>query len=333
VRSQHVRAIVAAFSGRRCICAGGRHVLLADECAPTGSTRSRLPLGQNVVRDGGLQMGKIKWVMAAAMIVHASVGCSGSDPMPAVATPAFSPSPGTYAEPQAVTLSSTTASATIYYTVDGSAPTVSASVYTGPITISSSTTIKAIAIAGGYSASAVAIGTYNINLPAQAATPTFAPGPGTYTSEQSVTLSSTTAGATVYYTLDGSSPTLASLVYSIPIAVSTTTTINAIAVASGFAESGIAMGTYTINLPTQAATPTFSPPPGEYTEAQVVTLSCSTPGATIYYTFDDSGPSPGSTREYTGPIDVFTTTTIKAIGIADGYASSGTATGTYTIKR
>jgi hypothetical protein len=166
-----------------------------------------------------------------------------------------------------------------------------------------------------------------------AATPTFSPGPGTYLEPQSVTVSSTIAGATIYYTLDGSSPTTASLVYSSPIALSATTTIKAIAVADGYSASASAIGTYTINLPTQAATPTFSPPPGEYMEAQMVALTCATEGATIYYTIDDSGPSPGSTRTYSGPIRVFTTTTIRAIAIANGYASSGTATGTYTIKR
>src|SRR5271166_1501620 len=80
-----------------------------------------------------------------------------------------------------------------------------------------------------------------------AATPTFSPSGGTYTSIQKVSLSDATTGASIYYTTDGSTPTAQSTLFSpaTPIAVSTTTTINAIAVASGFANSAVATGTYT----------------------------------------------------------------------------------------
>src|ERR1700689_506274 len=68
--------------------------------------------------------------------------------------------------------------------------------------------------------------------PAQpAATPTFSPAAGTYTAVQSVSLATTTAGASIYYTLDGTTPTNTSTLYSAatPIQVSATTTIKAIA--------------------------------------------------------------------------------------------------------
>lgn len=79
-----------------------------------------------------------------------------------------------------------------------------------------------------------------------AATPTFSPAPGTYAASQSVTLSDTTSGGTIYYTADGSTPTTSSTKYTAPILVSTTTTIKAIAVASGYNNSVVATGTYTI---------------------------------------------------------------------------------------
>ncbi len=66
-----------------------------------------------------------------------------------------------------------------------------------------------------------------------AATPTLNPGTGTYNSAQTVTISDSTAGAAVYYTLDGSTPSAASTKYSAAFTVSTTTTVNAIALASG----------------------------------------------------------------------------------------------------
>ncbi len=53
-----------------------------------------------------------------------------------------------------------------------------------------------------------------------AADPTFTPSPGTYASAQNVSLSSATPGATIYYTVDGSTPTTSSAVYSAPIVVS-----------------------------------------------------------------------------------------------------------------
>jgi hypothetical protein len=135
---------------------------------------------------------------------------------------------------------------TIYHTTDGSPPTTASTVYSGPIAVSTNTTINAIAVVTGLSNSAVVSGTYTIMIP-QAATPTFSPAPGVFTSAQNVTLSDATPGAAIYYTTDGSPPTTASTVYSGPIAVSTTTTIKAIAGGSGMSNSAVASGTYTIS--------------------------------------------------------------------------------------
>jgi hypothetical protein len=81
------------------------------------------------------------------------------------------------------------------------------------------------------------------------ATATFNPIGGTYTSAQTVTLSDSTPGATIHYTLDGASPTSASPVYNQPITVGSTMTIKAIAIATGYADSAVTSATYTINIP------------------------------------------------------------------------------------
>jgi hypothetical protein len=84
------------------------------------------------------------------------------------------------------------------------------------------------------------------NILAAAATPTFSPAWGTYTSSQTVSLSDITPGATIHYTTDGSSPTIFSPVYTSPITISVTTTVKAIASATGYNNSSIGTAVYTI---------------------------------------------------------------------------------------
>jgi hypothetical protein len=79
---------------------------------------------------------------------------------PATATPTLSPAPGSFTLPQTVTLSDTSAGAVIYYTTNGTAPTVESPVYGGPFQVSATTTIQAIAVAPGDNNSAIAAGTY-----------------------------------------------------------------------------------------------------------------------------------------------------------------------------
>jgi Lysyl oxidase/Chitobiase/beta-hexosaminidase C-terminal domain/Bacterial pre-peptidase C-terminal domain len=82
--------------------------------------------------------------------------------VPPAATPAFSPAPGTYPQQQNVTLSTATADAIIRYTTNGADPTASSTVYSAPLILGSTTTIKARAFKSGLADSAVATGTYTI---------------------------------------------------------------------------------------------------------------------------------------------------------------------------
>ncbi len=253
-----------------------------------------------------------------------SVGVFGLLTSPA-ATPTFSPAPGVYSTTQSVMLSDGSAGATIYYTTDGSNPSSSSNVYGGAITVAATTTIRAIATAPGLSVSPVANGTYTIQ--GQAATPTFSPAPGTYNSTQSVRLSDTVAGATIYYTTDGSTPSTSSNVYSGAISVPATTTIQAIATAPGFATSAVASGTYTIQG--QAAAPTFNPAPGTYSNSVNVNLADTTAGAVIHCTTDGTTPTAASPACTT--LNLTATTTIRAVATASGLTPSALASGTYTV--
>ena len=78
------------------------------------------------------------------------------------------------------------------------------------------------------------------------AAPTFSPAAGGYTSAQNVTISTTTEGATIYYTTNGNDPTTSSSVYSAPIAVSSNMTIKAMAAKSGYNNSSVSSASYTI---------------------------------------------------------------------------------------
>jgi hypothetical protein len=78
------------------------------------------------------------------------------------AKPVFSLKSGTYAGAQPVTISDTTAEAMIYYTLDGTTPTTSSLVYSGVITIDGTETLKADAIAAGYTRSTVSTASYTI---------------------------------------------------------------------------------------------------------------------------------------------------------------------------
>ena len=173
---------------------------------------------------------------------------------PTVATPVFSLSGGTYTGTQSITLSSATAGAVIYYTIssdlDGIPPsTVTGTIYTGPIIVDATKTVRAFAVKGaGYLDSAESAARYTIRAVRPVANPTG----GIYTSNQSVLLSSATAGASIRYTLDGTPPssttgTLYTSGVGIPIA--TTTRLMAIAYKAGMADSEILDAQY--NLETQ----------------------------------------------------------------------------------
>jgi hypothetical protein len=164
----------------------------------------------------------------------------------AVAAPLFSLATGTFATAQQVTLTDATAGAAIYYTTNGGTPTASSTRYTGVLTVSATETIQAVAVVSGYAPSTVSSATYTIETPA--ATPTFSPPGGIYSSVQTVTIAVTTPGATIYYTTNGTTPTTSSALYSAPILVSASETVKAIATASGSLQSATGTAVYIFNM-------------------------------------------------------------------------------------
>jgi hypothetical protein len=250
---------------------------------------------------------------------------------PTTAAPVFSPQGGNYSTAQNVTLADSASGAVIYYTTNGTTPTTGSAVYSGAIAVGTgTTTIEAMAVASGSSASAVVTAQYVVAQPVTAP-PTFSPQAGTYSTAQNVTLADSTSGAVIYYTTNGTTPTTGSAVYSgaIPVGMGTTM-IEAMAVASGSSASAVVTAQYVVALPVTAP-PTFSPQPGTYSTAQNVTLADSTSGAVIYYTTNGTTPTTGS-AVYSGAIAVGTgTTTIEAMAVASGSSPSAVVTAQYVV--
>jgi hypothetical protein len=167
-----------------------------------------------------------------------------------VETPVASPVGGSYASAQTVTLSVATSGATLYYTLNGTDPTVASTTYSTPIAIpaGATTILKVIGIAPDMNDSDVLMETYVISQ-AKAATPVAAPAGGSYTEEQTVTLTSESGDATIYYTTDGATPTSSSTQYSAAVTIPTgaTTNLKAIAIESGLLDSNIMDETYVIS--------------------------------------------------------------------------------------
>jgi len=161
-------------------------------------------------------------------------------------TPTITPSAGAKVLPFNATLGTETPTAEIYYTVDGSTPDANKTLYTEPFAVESALTVKAIAIAAGYSNSDVASAAYTQVV---VGTPTADPAAGAVAVDTPILLSCATEGAAIYYTTDGSAPNATKTLYdaetppTVPIGG---VTIKAIGIKTGYANSAVLTATYTI---------------------------------------------------------------------------------------
>jgi len=161
-----------------------------------------------------------------------------------VSTPTANPPGGEYNNSQIVMLNTTTIDASIYFTLDGSNPTVNNSKYTDPILVEMGQTLKAYAVKTGWNDSGILTAIYTQR--GTVSRPVANPESGTFISGQTITLNTITQGATIYYTIDGSDPSLNSNKYINPIELTSNTTIKAIAIKEGMNDSIIIDEIYTI---------------------------------------------------------------------------------------
>ena len=258
-----------------------------------------------------------------------------------IAKPVILPASGTFSGPQTVSISCATSGASIYYTTTGNTPVVGTGytkLYTGPFNFSSTGTIRAMAIFTGLSNSAVDVSYLTITNPGTVATPSISPVTGSYSSQQLVSISCTTSGASIYYTTTGNTPSVGTSytkLYSGSFTISATTNIKAIGVKSGSTNSTVASNYITISNPTQTvANPIISPITGTFSGPQTVSISCATLGATIYYTTSGNTPVVGTsfTKVYTGSFIVTASVSIKAMATLSGSNNSGVSSSYITIS-
>ena len=165
----------------------------------------------------------------------------------APAAPTFSIAAGAVARNTVVTITSA-ANTNIMYTTDGSDADNGTDAGTNSVnvTITDGMTIKAIAYDPEVNISAEASATYTI---AQVEAPTFSVPSGTVVSGSTVALATTTTGATIYYTTDGTTPDENSTAYTAPIVINADVTIKAIAIKENFVNSSVVTADYEIVQP------------------------------------------------------------------------------------
>lgn len=210
---------------KRIFCGGLVFVLILSLLAPAGVSLAAQSAEPEQNAD----------VLCYASAVRPLLGAAS------VAAPVPSRKEGTYSAATTVKLSTTTEDAKIYYTTDGSKPTTKSALYSKAISVKKNITIKAIAVKSGKK-SAIFTGMYKIRT----AEPAYSKKAGSYTDAVSVKLNSDTKNAKIYYTTDGSKPTTKSNLYSGSIKLTKTTTIQALAVKSGMANSKVITVKYTI---------------------------------------------------------------------------------------
>jgi hypothetical protein len=163
--------------------------------------------------------------------------------------------PGTFGIPQVVALAATDPGASIFFTTDGSPPTTASSPYTGPITITTTTTLSFVAVsADGQTVSPVHAPVYRIE-PAML-TVTALPAGGIFTSAQEVVLAANDASAGIFYTVDGSDPTpLTGTPFSGPISLAHNGDVVLKFIAAGATSTAVQTERYSIRIPLLTAGP------------------------------------------------------------------------------
>jgi hypothetical protein len=280
--------------------------------------------------------GYVTW-MAGAILSSTIASAAYTLSLTQYPTPIFSPGAGTFTAPfYAFITNYLHGIVACFWTTDGTDPTrTHGNLYDdiAGILIDASCTLKAIFCAVTYipgKDSAVGSVAYTVNLN-QCTLPTSSPPGGTYSANQTVTLASATAGASLFYTLDNTTPSATNGTrVTTPIVIGTSCTLKVIATKAGMTDSAVDTEAYTITT-SAVATPIFSPAPGTFTTPPTITITTLTSGATIRFTLDGSLPSATVGFIYSAPFALAAgTQQVNAIAYKAGSTDSTIARATYT---
>jgi len=315
-----------------------------EEVVASGATSNPIPLGKGKTKDVTIVVTEIdpakpeepaKVTTYTISVTREAVGTQ--------TIPVFNPGPSAIAWGTTITITSESADH-IYYTTDGTDPTVLSTEYTVPVAINSTSPLKAIATRTDYYNSPIASASYtqattnnlsNIVLSGSPSNYNFSPGAYDYTgvavpyTVPSITVTPTGQGTiTVKDETTQATQTVASGTASTAITLNNgeekTITVTA-------TETGKLPRAYTIKITKQdiQATPTFSPGPSAVAWGTGVTISSANADA-IYYTTDGSTPTASSTNQATTPLVINGVWTVKAMAVRSGYINSDIASASYT---
>ncbi len=148
---------------------------------------------------------------------------------PALPAIQFSPTGGEFIGFMLVTLKNNLGAGSIFYTTDGTEPSLGSTPYLGPVSVVRTTTIRAQVFFNGFPVSEVFAATFT-----RAADILFSPAPGLFTNAVDVVIQNTVSSGVARYTLDGTAPTAQSPAYADPIRLTSATTIRAQLFLDGF---------------------------------------------------------------------------------------------------
>ena len=207
------------------------------------TTSSTLYTGPLIISNEGINTLEFIAVDTAGNISNPVTRIYTIDTVPPTAT--ANTTSGLYNAPQNITLTMSEPG-TIYYTLDGTTHTNTSNQYTGPIDIPANITtiLKYLAIDTAGNTSPIYTQTYTIDTVPPTASDNLKGG--LYKSNQTITLKKSETG-NIYYTLNGTTPTSKSTLYTKPITISSTSTLKYIAIDAANNKSAIYVQNYVID--------------------------------------------------------------------------------------
>lgn len=205
----------------------------------------------------------------------------------------ITPNGGSFQFEIEVSLSSSNVGAEIYFTLDGTTPSkINGTLYTAPFLISSQTIVTARAFVDGLLSSVPTFAKFEVS----GVSLSFLPDPsGVYNPGQLITLLSETGTGTIYYTTDGSEPTILSTLYTAPFAINVQTEVRALVVDPPRPSAPPASATYSI----QALSPVVDTASGTYITSRTISATNPNPVGSVQYRINNGAWVTGSSVEVT----------------------------------